>query len=152
GTMLKRGIFVLIATVVAITLIAAAAPKRPAARSAAATKENWSTAVDRNAQSMFAEGKQIFRFETFGDEAFWSGTLQLHQAIEGDKHGGVGGGVSPKPALAVGLKVDAESVPADVAAGIKSGKVNLEDPATTLALLKLNAVVGVKGTFNADGS
>src|SRR5262249_42780517 len=81
-----------------------------------------------------------------------SGTLQLHQAIEGDKHGGVGGGVSPKTALAVGLKVDAESVPADVAAGIKSGKVNLEDPATTLALLKLNAVVGVKGTFNPEGS
>jgi hypothetical protein len=76
----------------------------------------------------------------------------LHQAIEGQAHGGVGAGVSPKAALAVGLKVDAAALPADVVAGVKSGAVKLDDPATTLALLKLDAVVGVKGIMNADGS
>src|SRR5207302_3972341 len=68
----------------------------------------------------------------------------------GEKNGGVGGGVSPKTALSVGLKVDAERVPGPVAAGIKSGAVNLDDPASTLALLKANAVVGVKGVFSGD--
>ena len=117
-----------------------------------ATKDNWSAAVDENAQSMFAEGKRIFRFDTFGDEVYWTDTLRLHQAIEGEKFGGVGGGVSPKTALSVGLKVDAEDIPSDVADAIKKGQVNLDDPATTLTLLKLNSVVGVKGTFNPDGS
>src|SRR5712692_2480226 len=93
-----------------------------------ATKDNWSAAVDENAQSMFAEGKRIFRFDTFGDEAYWSDTLRLHQAIEGEKFGGVGGGVSPKTALSVGLKIDAEAIPNDVADAIKKGQVNLDDP------------------------
>ena len=132
------------------TVRAQQAPKK--AGELKATKENWSAAVDENAQTMFAEGKRIFRFDTFGDEAYWSDTLRLHQAIEGAKLGGVGGGVSPKTALSVGLKVDAEAIPASVADAIKKGEVNLDDPATTLTLLKLNAVVGVKGTFNADGS
>src|ERR1051325_1032690 len=91
------------------------------------------------------DGKNIFRFDTFGDEDFWSGLLHIDKAIAGSGHGGFGAGISPKTALAVGLKVDADSVPANVAAGIQAGTVNLEDPATTLALLKLNAVVGVKG-------
>jgi len=117
-----------------------------------ATKENWSAAVDANASSLFAEGKAIFRFDTFGDEVYWTDTLKLHQAIEGEKFGGVGGGVSPKTALSVGLKVDAEALPRAVVEGIKAGKVDLDDPATTLTLIKLNAVVGVKGTFNNDGS
>jgi hypothetical protein len=101
--------------------------------------------------SLIARGRQIFRYDTFGDQAFWGGALQLHRAIAGAKNGGVGPGVSPKTALAVGLKVDAAKVPKPVAAGIKSGKVNLNDPKTTLALLKLNAVVGVKGIFNRGG-
>lgn len=117
-----------------------------------ATKANWNAAVDSNAVTMYAEGKAIFRFDTFGDEVFWTDTLKLHQAIAGEKQGGVGAGVSPKTALSVGLKVDAEALPAAVVAGIKAGKVKLDDPATTLTLLKLNAVVGVKGTFKADGS
>ncbi|HYS56342.1 MAG TPA: hypothetical protein VER58_21500 [Thermoanaerobaculia bacterium] len=117
-----------------------------------ATKENWSAAVDDNAQTLFAEGKRIFRFDTFGDEVFWTDTLRLNQAIAGAANGGVGSGVSPKAALAVGLKVDAEAIPDAVADAIKKGQVNLDDPATTLTLLKLNAVVGVKGTFNTDGS
>ncbi|HEY3056500.1 MAG TPA: hypothetical protein VGK31_11280, partial [Thermoanaerobaculia bacterium] len=129
--------------------------KKPPARKmgeVTATKENWSAAVERNAKSMFAEGQSIFRFDTFGDEVFWTDTLKLHQAIEGSKFGGVGGGVSPKTALSVGLKVDAAALPSAVVDGIKQGKVDLDDPATTLTLIKLNAVVGVQGKFNADGS
>jgi cytochrome c5 len=105
-----------------------------------------------NAQRMLEEGKQTFRFDTFGDEAFWGDTLQLHRAIEGERFGGVGPGVSPKTALAVGLKVDSEALPQPLIAQLKQGRVNLDDPATTLALLKLNAVLGVKGTFKNDGS
>jgi hypothetical protein len=102
-----------------------------------------------NAKKMLEEGKQTFRFETFGDEAYWTDALQLNKAITGEKNGGVGTGLSPKAALAAGLKVDMDAIPADVAAAIKAGKVNLDDPAVTLTLLQLNAVVGVKGTFDA---
>ena len=107
--------------------------------------------VDANAQRMLAEGKQTFRFDTFGDEAFWSDALQLHRAIAGANQGGVGPGVSPKTALTVGLKVDSDALPGPLVDQLKRGRVNLDDPATTLALLKLNAVVGVKGTFNNAG-
>jgi hypothetical protein len=108
--------------------------------------------TDANAQRMLAEGKQTFRFDTFGDEAFWTDALQLHRAIAGANLGGVGPGVSPATALAVGLKVDSEALPQSLVSQLKRGRVNLDDPATTLALLKLNAVVGVKGTFKSDGS
>ncbi|HEY1018452.1 MAG TPA: hypothetical protein VGE25_05610 [Sediminibacterium sp.] len=101
---------------------------------------------------LIAEGKDIFRYDTFGDEDFWSGVLHIDKAIAGSANGGYGPGVSPKTALAVGLKVDAEALPASVVNGIKSGAVDLDDPATTLALLKLDAVIGVKGTFNASGT
>jgi hypothetical protein len=76
----------------------------------------------------------------------------LQQAIEGAKLGGVGLGVSPRTAVSVGLKVDVDALPASVIGQLKAGKVNLDDPATTLALLKLNAVVGIKGFFNAQGT
>jgi hypothetical protein len=104
--------------------------------------------ISANAKRMIEEGRQIFRYETFGDEAYWSTALQLDKAIAGAKNGGVGAGLSPKAALAAGLKVDMDAIPADVAAAIKAGKVNLDDPAVTLTLLQLNAVVGVKGTFD----
>lgn len=108
--------------------------------------------VDANGQSMISRGRDIFRHDTFGDEDFWTNTLKLHRAIEGAANGGVGGGVSPKTALAVGLKVDSEALPQPVIEAIRKGQVNLDDPKTTLTLLKLNAVVGVKGQFNGDGS
>jgi len=108
--------------------------------------------VNQNTQRMIEEGRRIFRFDTFGDEAFWGDTLQLHRAIEGGRFGGVGPGVTPKTALAVGLKVDMDALPPALVDQIKAGKVDLDDPATTLALLKINAVVGVTGFFNADGS
>src|SRR5437899_4072942 len=108
--------------------------------------------IEDNAARMMREGRQIFRFDTFGDEAFWGDGLQLHKAIAGEKHGGVGGGVSPKTALSVGLKVDANALPEVLKQQLKAGQVDLDDPATTLALLKLSAVVGVSGFFNADGT
>ncbi|HYJ47026.1 MAG TPA: hypothetical protein VEV81_10465, partial [Pyrinomonadaceae bacterium] len=108
--------------------------------------------ISANAQQMIEQGKQIFRFDTFGDEVFWTDTLKLHRALEGAKLGGTGPGVSPKTALSVGLKVDMDALPADLVEKIKRGEVNLDDPATTLALIKLDAVLGVKGTFNSNGS
>jgi len=107
--------------------------------------------VQQNAGRQVELGREVFRFNTFGDEAVWGDVLGLHKAIEGAKLGGVGPGVSPKTALALGLKVDAAAIPADVAAAIKAGKVNLDDPATTVTLLKLKAVVGVKAFFDANG-
>jgi cytochrome c5 len=103
---------------------------------------------NENKPSLIAEGKNIFRFDSFGDEDFWSGLLHIDKAIAGSNNGGFGSGVSPKTALAVGLKVDADALPAEVVSAIKNNAINLDDPATTLALLKLNAVVGVKGTFD----
>jgi len=100
--------------------------------------------IAQHAKEMLAKGRDVFRDDTFGSEEFWGGKLRLHEAIIGEKRGGVGPGVSPKTALAVGLKVDAERVPAAVAEGIKNGTVSLDDPANTVALLKANAVVGVK--------
>jgi hypothetical protein len=123
------------------------------ARSEAA--ENARSENDRqiiaHAQRMITEGRQIFRFDTYGSEAFFGDALQLHKAIAGAKNGGVGQGVSPKTALAVGLKVDADALPNALKAQLKAGKVNLDDPATTLALLKLNAVVGLTGRFDDAG-
>jgi len=108
--------------------------------------------VVQNATQKVQQGEHIFRFDTFGDQAFWGDTLKLHQAIEGSGSGGVGPGVSPKTALAVGLKVDADALPANLLQQLLMGKVNLDDPAVTLALLKLNAVVGVTGFFNNTGT
>ncbi len=101
---------------------------------------------------LLQQGRETFRFDTFGDEAFWGDTLKLHQAIEGSKFGGVGPGVSPRTALAVGLKVDFAALPETLINELRAGSVNLDDPGTTLALLKLNAVIGVTGFFNQDGS
>jgi hypothetical protein len=119
------------------------------------TKLRFNQPVDKGEQpdrSLIAEGKNIFRFDSFGDEDFWSGLLHIDKAIAGEANGGFGPGVSPETALKVGLKVDAEAIPAEVVSGIQSGTIKLNDPATTLELLKLNAVVGVKGNFNSSGT
>jgi hypothetical protein len=108
--------------------------------------------VIENATQKLQQGEQVFRFDTFGDEAFWGDTLKLHQAIEGAKLGGVGPGVSPATALAVGLKVDLDALPSNLVQQIEKGRVNLNDPAVTLALLKLNAVIGITGVFNPSGT
>src|SRR5262245_31154462 len=99
--------------------------------------------IRRNSDRMLEEGRKIFRFDTFGDEAFWGGTLKLHQAIEGVRFGGVGPGVSPATALKVGLKVDSDALSGSIVSALRHGRVNLDDPAVTIALLDANAVVGV---------
>ena len=138
-----------------LVLLAAWAPgeksKKASSNNAAAAVPANDQQISNNMQVMFNQGRQIFRYDTFGDEAFWGDTIHLHQAIAGEKLGGVGGGVSPKTALSVGLKVDADALPASLVEQIKAGKVNLDDPATTLALLKLNSVVGVTGIFDKQG-
>jgi len=130
-----------------VTAQALASPNSGGAASASSTD----ALIGQHALKMIEQGRQTFRYDTFGSEAFWGDALQLHKAIAGDKHGGVGGGVSPKTALSVGLKVDADALPDELKQQIKDGKVDLDDPATTIALLKLNAVVGVTGFFDATG-
>src|SRR5688572_23532022 len=109
----------------------------------------WNVSITENATDMLEKGKAVFRFETFGDEAFWTDKLQLHRAIADEKAGGVGKGLTPKAALAAGLKVDIDILPESVRKDIKEGKI-LDDTDATLALIKLNAVVGVVGNFD-DG-
>jgi cytochrome c5 len=93
--------------------------------------------IGSHAQEMLAEGRRTFRYDTFGDEVFWSGVLRLHEPLRT---------VSPRTALSVGLKVDAEAVPRGLLA-----RADLDDPAVTAELLRRNAVVGVRGSFE-DGN
>lgn len=108
-------------------------------------------AVGRHARDLISEGRRVFRYDTFGDEAFWGDALRLHRAIAGAALGGVGPGVSPRTALAVGLKVDVDALPRPLLNQLARGEVDLENPATTLALLRLNSVVGVTGFFDERG-
>lgn len=91
--------------------------------------------------ALIAQGKETFRFDTFGDESQWTDVLRMHEVISA--------AVDPTTALAVGLKVDSEALPAAVVQGIQDGSISLTSPATTVALLKLNAVVGLKGTVES---
>lgn len=97
-----------------------------------------------------SRGQRIFRYETFGSEVYWGDQLKLHDAIKGAKNGGVGPGLSPKAALAAGLKVDVNELPRSIQEAIRAGKVDLDDPSTTVVLLKHDAVVGVKGFFKGN--
>ena len=99
----------------------------------------WSTGGGASAA---ADGRQIFRYDTFGDEQLWTDVLRMHEAIAK---------VSPATALAVGLKVDVDALPAPVIDALKAGQVDLNDPAVTVELLRLNAVVGVRGTVSETG-
>src|ERR1051326_1944580 len=91
-----------------------------------------------------AAGQDIFRHDTYGDETFWTDTLRMHEVIRTS--------VSPTTALSVGLKVDADALPPAVQAAIRAGAVDLNDPATTVTLLKLGAVVGVIGHVDASNT
>lgn len=106
------------------------------AASACGGSDDRSAAAEQAA--LVAQGQQIFRYDTFGDEAHWTDTLRMHEVISA--------AVDPATALSVGLKVDAEALPAAVVDGIRNGSIDLTSTATTVALLKLNAVVGLKGT------
>ena len=91
---------------------------------------------------MTVEGRDIFRFDTFGSEAFWGDTLGLHETIKTV--------VSPAVALELGLKVDVEALPGSIRNALASGTLDLDDPANTVALLQNNAVVGLQGVFEGD--
>jgi cytochrome c5 len=131
---------VLSAVVPILTVIAC--DQSPAAKQEAAGQPDTAASAAATAAAP-ADGQRIFRHETFGDEQFWTDTAHMQDVIQAS--------VSPKLALSVGLKVDAEAVPADVAAGIKNGTVDLNSPATTVALLKLGAVVGLEGKVDTAG-
>jgi len=97
--------------------------------------------IETNGLRMIQEGRRIFRFDTFGDEAFWGDTLQLHEGIKT---------VTPRTALGVGLKVDVKALTPEIIDALKQGQVNLDDPSVTQLLLQRNAVVGVKGFFSGN--
>jgi hypothetical protein len=149
GYWIRMGAFaVLIASVIGgYSLYGAPAPDSLETR----RLSQFDQAIITNARQLVDDGRQIFRFDTFGDESFWGDALQLHQAIKGAKLGGVGPGLSPTAALGLGLKVDVDLLPSDLANQVRAGKVDLDDPATTVALLKLKAVVGLTGFFDNAG-
>ena len=125
-------------TMLVITACQNPKPQEPAGSSAAAVTADSGPVGDDLSAANLAEGQRVFRFDTFGDEQFWTDTALMHEVVQKS--------VSPETALSVGLKVDSDAIPPDVAAAIKAGKVDLKDPATTVTLLKLNAVVGLTGT------
>jgi cytochrome c2 len=88
------------------------------------------------------DGRAIFRYDTFGDEQLWTDVLRMHEVIAT---------VPPATALAVGLKVDVDALPRQLLASLRAGQVDLTDPAVTVELLRLNAVVGVKGKVSGTG-
>ena len=138
----SKGIAGLSGLLLASTLIPASAQKGG---------NEYDEAAAEQAARYLEEGREIFRFDTFGSEDFWGGKLKLHEAIAGEANGGVGPGISPEKALELGLKVDINAIPPDVAAALGRGEVDLTDPASTLVLLKADAVVGVTGFFGEDG-
>jgi hypothetical protein len=137
------------AALVAMTVTAVvSAPKASARPGSSVARQDQG---NNPSTTLASQGKQTFRFDTFGDKSFWGAILHLNKTIEGAEHGGIGPGLSPKTALALGLKVDVNALPKPLQEAIQHGQVNLNDPAVTLKLLKLNAVVGVKGFFDRNG-
>jgi hypothetical protein len=150
----------LLAASVSLTIAAAAAcrslPKDvetdPAVRSQAAPRDEWEDKVTAHSKQMLEDGKKIFRWDTFGSEAFWGDQLQLHKALIGEKKGGVGPGLTPRQALQLGLKADVGAVPKLLVEVLKEGGVSLDNPETTLELLRAGAVVGVKATMDGKNN
>ena len=126
-------------SVVLVLLIAYGISLSSPAATALAQEESGASEIDETDAVALTDGKSIFRFDTFGDEQLWTNELRMHQAIAT---------VSPETALGVGLKVDVQALPAPLLAALKAGKVNLKDPAVTVELLRLNAVVGVVARVN----
>ncbi|RUV73072.1 MAG: hypothetical protein EOR30_12465 [Mesorhizobium sp.] len=138
----------LFALLLSSTLIPAAAQR--GAKGAISGKD-FDAAAAEQARRYLEEGRETFRFDTFGSEDFWGGKLKLHEAIAGEKNGGKGPGLSPQKALELGLKVDVSAIPKEVVEALGRNEVDLADPASTLVLLKADAVVGVTGFFSEDG-
>lgn len=91
--------------------------------------------------ALVAEGREIFRFDNFGNDGFWTDTLRLHELVAQ---------VDPLTALGLGLKVNAEAVPQEVLEAVLADPAALEDPAVTRALLSLDAVVGIRATVEGE--
>jgi Cytochrome c len=101
------------------------------------------TSADENSQELVDQGRDVFRFDTFGDEAFWGGELRLQESVAT---------LTPRQALDLGLKVDVDALSPSVVEGVLHGKVDLDDPKVTQKLLRANAVLGVTGFFGAGGN
>ena len=125
------------AIVLALTMAYAISGYAPATQA-----EQTGSASGRDGEQTLRDGQAIFRFDTFGDEQLWTDVLRMHEVIPA---------VDPVTALAVGLKVDVEALPSSVIEALRAGQVDLTDPAVTIELLRLNAVVGVKGTVSETG-
>src|SRR5437762_8404550 len=122
----------------------------PAVRAQRAPEKSFDDRIDANAKEMLKEGKKIFRYDTFGSEEFWGGKLRLHEAILGEKLGGVGPGVTARQALQLGLKADIAVLPKILVEVLRTRAVDLDKVETTLELLRANAVVGLTGVFDKD--
>ena len=120
----------------------------PAVKAQKFPREEFDDKIEKNAAKMLDDGKEIFRYDSFGSEAFWGDKLQLHKAILREKKGGVGAGLPARRALQLGLKADSDKIPKLLVEVLKEGSVSLDDPDTTLELLRANAVVGLKGVFD----
>lgn len=142
-------LMVALGTAVVISVLSRASPlAQPSESQQLRHAPVWDQTIVRNAARSLAAGRQTFRFDTFGDQAFWGDALQLHQAIKGAALGGIGSGLSPRAALELGLKVDVDALPQAVIRQLRNGSLNLDDPANTIALLRADAVVGLTGFFD----
>src|SRR6185295_15325303 len=120
----------------ALAIVGLSGGQAPSAPEAAPTAGNTVDSA-KSSSALIAEGQRIFRFDTFGYEQLWTGKLRLHEVVEKS--------VDPTTALSVGLKVDADVLPAGI---LK--KVDLKSAATTVALLKMNAIVGIQADVDAN--
>jgi hypothetical protein len=119
----------------------------PAVESQKIPDISFNTKIEGNSHKLFDEGREIFRYDTFGSEAFWGDQLELHKAIAGEKLGGIGPGLPAKQALELGIKVDVDKLPKILFEAMRGGHVSLDKPETTVELIRAGAVVGVKGFF-----
>ena len=129
-----------VALALGLAIVLTACVARSTTEEPGGTPTGADEAIDDMSPQTLGEGQRIFRFETFGNEQFWTDTARMHEVVQRS--------VSPATALSVGLKVDADAIPAAIAQAIKEGRVDLNSPATTVTLLKLNAVVGLQGTVS----
>jgi mono/diheme cytochrome c family protein len=129
---------------VAVTFALFATACSSSSTSSGAVEANLPPITESSVKSQVPAGRHVFRFDTFGDERFWTDTAHLNEVIQN--------AVSPKVAFSVGLKIDADALPRDVIAAIQAGKIDLNSPATTVALIKLNAVIGVIGKVDSHNN
>src|SRR5439155_8166488 len=108
-------------------------------------KQEFDDKIEKNSKQMLADGREIFRYDSFGSEAYWGDQLGLHKAILRQEKGGVGAGLSARKALQLGLKADSDKIPKLLIEVLKQGSVSLDKPDTTLERLRADGVVGVRG-------